>query len=624
MIQHRPEIDGLRAFAIIPVIFFHAGFSSFDGGFIGVDIFFVISGFLITSIIISDIEKDKFTIASFYERRVRRILPALFLVVLLCIPPAWTLLPPSQLQDFGESVVAVVFFISNVLFLTETGYFQNAAEVKPLLHTWSLAIEEQYYLLFPLFMTFVWKRHQKIVIISLVLIIFSSFILAQLATHIYPSAGFFLLPTRAWELLIGSLSAIYVQHYRINSNDFLAFIGFTLIITSIHLLEKTTPFPGIYAIPPVAGTALLLVYSDRNTIIGKFLGNKVLVGVGLISYSAYLLHQPLFVFLRILRPDSDNKYYYYLLIFLTFFLAYFSWKYVENPFRKMQINQRRLFRTTAFVALLIASTGFAHYFIYPFPSNYDGEKIFRNQVPAICDFYAVDELDDSCLYFGKSKSNLLIWGDSHAWALSAGLRNALSDEFHISQVTTSACRPSESNLRPNEIERYATKSGNHTFGPACKKSNAFVSQLLRTKRFDAVIIAMAEEHIKTLSPQFIHFLEQNINGRIIVIGPAPQWHDKLPRIASARNNTNFTTRLIKSELFEVDSALKERFFQAKRVSFYSLLDLLCSNNKNCIVEVPAAPHKDRYISWDYGHLSLSASNYVATHIRHFIHATTLY
>ena len=209
--KYRREIDGLRAVAVLPVIFFHSGFEIFSGGFVGVDVFFVISGYLITTIIINEMDGGTFSLLNFYERRARRILPALFFVVLCCLPVAWYLLMPLEMKDFSQSLVAVATFSSNILFWRESGYFSAPSELKPLLHTWSLAVEEQFYILFPLFLMAAWRFGKRAIVWALVVVSVISMTLAQWGAYNHPSAAFYLLPARAWELLIGSLAAFYLQ-----------------------------------------------------------------------------------------------------------------------------------------------------------------------------------------------------------------------------------------------------------------------------------------------------------------------------------------------------------------------------------------------------------------------------
>jgi peptidoglycan/LPS O-acetylase OafA/YrhL len=285
-VKYRREIDGLRAVAVLPVILFHAGFSAFSGGFIGVDVFFVISGYLITTIILAEKEKGTFSLATFYERRARRILPALFFVMLCCFPFAWLWLLPSHLEDFSKSLIAVSAFSSNILFWQESGYFATAAELKPLLHTWSLAVEEQYYVLFPLFLMLMWKLRKRWILGSLVVIAMASLALAQWGAYSQPSATFFLLPTRAWELAIGALIAFYFL-YRKNHVDFitanktisetLGILGIVLICYSIIVFDKSTPFPSFYALIPTIGTGLIIVFTTPQTLVGRLLGTKKLL-----------------------------------------------------------------------------------------------------------------------------------------------------------------------------------------------------------------------------------------------------------------------------------------------------------------------------------------------------------
>jgi peptidoglycan/LPS O-acetylase OafA/YrhL len=209
--NYRREIDGLRALAVLPVILFHAGFETFSGGFVGVDVFFVISGYLITTIILTELEQGKFSLINFYGRRALRILPALFLVMLVCIQFAWFWLLPSDMKGFSQSLVTVSVFASNILFWRKSGYFDTASELKPLLHTWSLAVEEQYYILFPLFLMLFWGRGKRWMLVTLGLVSIASLAVAQWAAYAKPAVAFYLLPTRAWELLIGALAAFYLS-----------------------------------------------------------------------------------------------------------------------------------------------------------------------------------------------------------------------------------------------------------------------------------------------------------------------------------------------------------------------------------------------------------------------------
>lgn len=361
--DYRKEIDGLRALAVLPVILFHAGFETFSGGFVGVDVFFAISGYLITTIILAELEQGKFSIVNFYERRARRILPALFLVMLASIPFAWVLLTPFDLNSFAESLIAVPLFVSNIFFWREGGYFETSAELKPLLHTWSLAVEEQYYVLFPLFLMLFWKYGKRWIRATLGLTFLASLIVAQWASYAKPDAAFYLLPTRGWELLIGAFAAIYLS--QTNQKKFSkclselgGWLGVVLIFYAVFAYAKATPFPGFYALAPTLGTALIILFANRQTIVGKFVGNKLFAGIGLISYSAYLWHQPVLAFARHWSTHLDQL-LTSLLVTFVLAISYLSWRFIERPFRSKERFDRKFVFTASFVgALVFIFTGY--------------------------------------------------------------------------------------------------------------------------------------------------------------------------------------------------------------------------------------------------------------------------
>lgn len=331
--KYRPEIDGLRAVAVVPVILFHAGFDLFSGGFVGVDVFFVISGYLITTLLIEDIENNRFSIVRFYERRARRILPALFVVMLTCIPFAWMWMLPNQMKDFSQSLVAVSLFASNILFWKQSGYFAAAAEEKPLLHTWSLAVEEQYYLLFPVFLFVAWRFGRNRVFWSIAVLAGASLLLSEWGWRNKPDANFYLAPTRAWELLVGSIAAFIANKRGPQTNDILAWLGLGGIAFAIFWYDELTPFPSVYGLVPVIGTALIVLFGNKGTSAARLLSMNAFVGIGLVSYSAYLWHQPLLAFARVYAVGAENQLVIGILVFCSFVLAACSWKYVEVPFR---------------------------------------------------------------------------------------------------------------------------------------------------------------------------------------------------------------------------------------------------------------------------------------------------
>ncbi|MDZ7752521.1 MAG: acyltransferase family protein [Gammaproteobacteria bacterium] len=458
---YRPEIDGLRAVAVLPVMLFHGGFEGFGGGFVGVDVFFVISGYLITSIILADKEKGRFSLLTFYERRARRILPALFFVMVACLPLAWTLLGPSELKDFSQSLFSVVFFASNFLFWIESGYFDAAAELKPLLHTWSLAVEEQFYLVFPLLLMLFWRLGRKAIFIGVTVIGAASLALAEAWASSFPSAGFFLLPTRAWELMLGALAAIYFtssvgQTHRLGknplANDALSWLGLVLILASVLVFNEELPFPSVYTLAPTLGTLLIILFSSPATTSGRLLGSGLLVGLGLISYSAYLWHQPLFVFARHYNAVEPRPEVFAGLIVITIFLAYLSWHYIERPFRgKNRIGRKRVFQFAVAGSCIFAIGGTAGHISNGFlkQKTTDHQRTLLASAQASpkrqechTDGPGYRKPGDACAYFG-AKASWAVFGDSHNVELAYALANELlPDGIGIRHYTISDCIPS--------------------------------------------------------------------------------------------------------------------------------------------------------------------------------------
>ncbi len=454
--KYRPEIDGLRAIAVIPVILFHAGFEQFSGGFVGVDVFFVISGYLITTIILSEKEQGTFSLAKFYDRRARRILPALFLVMIVSLPFAWFWLLPSDMKDFSQSLIAVSTFSSNILFWQETGYWGVDNELKPMLHTWSLAVEEQYYILFPLFLMLMWKLRKRWILTSFMLLAAFSLMASQWGADNMPTANFFLLPTRAWELAIGASIAFYFLYKKQTIQALLSYtvidealsiIGLSLIGYSVFSFNQATPFPGLLALIPTVGAGLIILFSSKNTFVGRILGSKILVGIGLISYSAYLWHQPLFAFARHRSLTEPSDLLYTALALITFPLAYLSWKYVEKPFRTRGLLSRRaIFTFWIFGSAVFIAIGAAGHIT----DGFNGLS-FKNKLTQadIEEKWKVNhglskKCNDSFPLSSECRTSeepeILIWGDSFAMHLVQGIMVSNSDP-KIIQMTKSVCGP---------------------------------------------------------------------------------------------------------------------------------------------------------------------------------------
>ncbi len=470
--KYRAEIDGLRALAVLPVILFHAGFQWFSGGYVGVDVFFVISGYLITTIIISEMAEGKFSIVNFYERRARRILPALFFVMAVCLPFAWLWLTPNDIKDFGQSLVAVSIFSSNILFWLESGYFDTAAELKPLLHTWSLAVEEQFYILFPIFLLLAWRLGIKWILILLSILFFISLCFAVWAAQYatYPkiiSGAFFLLPFRGWELLIGVFAAFYLKHNTHlkshNLNQAFSLLGFGMIVYSIIVFDKTTPFPSLYTLIPTIGAGLLIICTVPNTLIHKLLSIKFIVAIGLISYSAYLWHQPLLAFERHRSVEEVSNLTLICLCCVSLIMAWFSWKYVEGPFRnRKKFSRKVIFKLSATGMLLFSTIGLTVHFtdglerlkilsysaeerniysIIKLNTNYD---IYDRMYSSNCKLWAKDVIDLPSAEFDKCSklfgSPLIVLGDSHAMNVFNIFAQSNIYDFVVG-LSQGGCRP---------------------------------------------------------------------------------------------------------------------------------------------------------------------------------------
>ncbi|MEA3182673.1 MAG: hypothetical protein QOI59_6196 [Gammaproteobacteria bacterium] len=339
--SYRPEIDGLRAIAVMSVILSHAGIRGMAGGFLGVDIFFVISGFLISGMILDNLDDKNFSIRNFYERRIRRILPALFLVSGLCLVPGWFLMSANAYKNLAESVVASLLSANNILLTITSGYWEMESSFRPLLHTWSLGVEEQYYLVVPFVMVVAYRYFGRHAAWTIGVISLGSFILCIWAMTTHPVGNFYLLPTRAWELGLGGLAVIYLRRQRVTpSSGKLAALGLVATVACMVLVPQETPTPSPVVLIPVVGTALVLVFC-RAGLAYRLLVLPPMRWIGLISYSAYLWHQPLFAFLRVASPREPATWEYVALIPVTLILAWLSWRYVEKPFRNRKAMSYR-------------------------------------------------------------------------------------------------------------------------------------------------------------------------------------------------------------------------------------------------------------------------------------------
>ncbi|HEY9280780.1 MAG TPA: acyltransferase family protein [Eoetvoesiella sp.] len=468
---YRREIDGLRAVAILPVVFFHAGLTVFSGGYFGVDIFFVISGYLITSIILGQKKSGTFSFLNFYERRARRIFPALFFMILVCFVFAWLWMMPSDLKQFSQSVIAATSFSSNFFFWQHSGYFDMAAELNPLLHTWSLAIEEQFYLIFPIFIVVMWPFKRLWMYGLLLAGGVASLVLAQWTAFNMPSAGFYLLPTRVWELLAGVFAAFYLsrashQHERASAADgALGLLGLVLIAIAVFFFDDDVKHPGFTTLVPVVGALLIILFATPQNLAGKLLGNKALVGVGLISYSLYLWHQPLLAFAKIRFGSEIGDSDFIALILLSFVLAYVSWRFIEQPFRNRKaFSQAKIFSFSTGFCVLFLSVGSLGHLTNGFNDLIRGAlSAEENAILSIIEAHAsgsvANSINPSQCVFNTNKINadfvdsfkkckelhgpaVLVVGDSHAEDMFGAFYHSNLYQFMIG-LTSGGCRPGE-------------------------------------------------------------------------------------------------------------------------------------------------------------------------------------
>ncbi len=444
--QYRKEIDGLRALAIVPVIFFHADFTLFTGGFVGVDVFFVISGFLITSLLLEEHGNKHFSFLNFYERRARRILPALFLMLLVSAALAYRLLSPWDLSDFAKSLLGANLFIANIAAYQQSGYFDASSAIKPLLHIWSLSIEEQYYFILPILLVVLLRWGARVLTLGLGILFAASLFASERKLSQDSSAAFYFIYSRAWEMLLGSICALFSLKQLHKVSDWLhqtaAFAGVVMIVFAILTFTQDTPFPGLFALMPTLGTALVLLFARSTTLVGRWLANPLFVGIGLISYSAYLWHQPVFAFYRYQSLNHPTQNAMLICIALSFLLAYLSWAFVERPFRdKKRFTQKQVFMSAlvgifAFcsVAIITHQTkGFPNRFPAKYANAFDPPKVKEGK---ICHFTPLNSQSnmDGC-EFGDISSSWVVFliGDSHA----SSLIGALDEEFqrlHIKGV----------------------------------------------------------------------------------------------------------------------------------------------------------------------------------------------
>lgn len=663
---YRPEIDGLRAIAVLPVVLFHAGVSIFSGGYVGVDIFFVISGYLITSILISDLEKNKFSILNFYERRARRILPALFFVMLATLPFSLLYLFPVQYKDYSQSLVAVSWFVSNFLFWKESGYFEEASEDKPLIHTWSLAVEEQYYIFFPILLFFLWKNRSFLVPILLIITLLS-LSYAEYGSKHFPSSNFFLFPSRIWELMIGSLAAIYLAHNSsLQKSNILTFIGFLLIGYSIFVFDSSTRFPSLYALAPVIGSLLIILFCSKDHFFGKVLSVKPFLFIGLISYSLYLWHQPIFAFIR-LRSIAEPPLYLMLMgALFSILLAYISWRFVEQPFRAKHnsvfaIGRSKIFKFSIVGMIAFSLLGLFGQIQNGLPQRYESkvlniiaERYDVNPHGDLCHFRPIDfptHPIKNCLFKNdtRSENKVALLGDSHAKSLHWAIQNQLRDKNISLYVSTyEACPPirgilrmdykeSKCDLYNSETFKYLEQNNFNTYILSARWSLYILGEMFNNQEggvelgsghhFDLVEYSNLnsppedQKRMRRVVQAYVDEIEKILDQgkKIILIDPVPEagWHvpDTLAKLQQYTDSEQ-----ILSTSFELYKERNQFFIDAmETISNQNFIrikpqNILCSEKTNrCVHELD-----ERVLYFDDDHLNNKGAELISSILEEYI------
>nr|WP_298522028.1 acyltransferase family protein [uncultured Halomonas sp.] len=659
--EYRPEVDGLRAVAVIPVILFHAGFDFFSGGYVGVDIFFVVSGYLITNIIYNEIQNDEFSIIKFYERRARRILPALFFVSLISIVLAWMWMLPKEFEEFSKSLIAVNLFVSNVYFATDMGYFAGAAEMKPFLHTWSLAVEEQFYLFFPLAMLVLGALKKRYLLFFVFLAFITSLTIAEWASTRYESYNFYLLPSRVWELMAGSIIAIFFYKREFKSSKVICNIGASsgliLISYSIVSFDEDTPFPGLWALLPVLGASLVILFARVDNLVGRLLSFKPIVVIGLISYSAYLWHQPIFVFARERSLGNLSNADFLLLSLLSLFLAYFSWKFVEQPFR----NKRRFTRPQIFSGAFVMSIlmlGFGAYGIYSkgMPGRLDtavaqianvrNDRHLQSEGCQSTPSQTIS-IEDSCEYNENYSEKMVVWGDSQATPLVGPVaKKARSLNMGVKQFVYTNCLPIAGYSRSDRPEcgrfnnavldtivsnknikmvfmlgryplQFEGKSFNNQEGGAEEKHRVYAVPIEGVKSKEYIYSEDRVEVVGELIQETVNTLVNN-NVKVVLIYPVPEVGWDVPSLLAKEKMYGIERERMLSTSHEV--------FKERTESSYQQLDmiqdhenllrvkpelLLCDTQlpNRCITQI-----ENKILYYDSNHLSRYGATMLIDHI----------
>ena len=613
---YRADIDGLRALAVLPVVFYHAGVRGFSGGFVGVDIFFVISGYLITGILVRDVALNQHSIFEFYRRRILRIFPALMALLLVVTIGAIFLSLPSEIADYARSLGATALFVSNIGFYQGTDYFNLGAASQPLLHTWSLAVEEQWYILWPVILAAIGPRRPRLMLGTAIGITLVSFLCGLWLLPIDSAATFYLLPSRAWELGIGAvLAMIAFKPARGLLTEGLAVLGLILILASVKLYTPETAFPGLAALPPCLGAALLIHSGQSGTWVSRLLSIKPLLFIGWISYSLYLWHWPVIVFTEtglFLAPGFVTT---TAMVLVSVALATLSWRYVERPFR----TSARSWKTRTVLASGLAAIVATLLLAAATPALLRALGVFTPAQVAMANIVKFDgdgayrrgtcfmvgprsHYDPSCLATDGKRPAILVVGDSHAAQLWPGFA-PYRDRFDVLQATVTGC---VAKIFPKPWKGYceAVIDGALQGWIAQHKPAALIlASRWRANGLDGLEATLRDPIVRAAHP--------------VLVGPIPQYSTALPRLlvfAERRHDPGLVARSLLEEPFEVDRTLRAMALRTG-TPYVSLIDMLCTGHDCRALAAPNVP-----MQFDYGHLTAQGSSIVVAGLMRHIAA----
>jgi peptidoglycan/LPS O-acetylase OafA/YrhL len=601
---YRADIDGLRALAVLSVVIYHAFPNALRGGFIGVDIFFVISGFLISSIVFDNLEHDNFGFLEFYSRRVRRIFPALVLVLLTCLAFGWVLLLADEYQALGKHVAAGAAFMSNFALWSESGYFDWSEHAKPLLHLWSLAIEEQFYLFWPLLLWLAYRRHNSFLGLTF-LIALASFAINVGTVTRYPVAAYYSPLSRFWELMIGGILAYLVLHkpqYFPKYSGIRSLAGLLLIATALLFLKDDNAFPGWWALLPTLGTFLMLSATPSAWLNRHVLSNRLLVGFGLISYPLYLWHWPLLYLIYLV--GSPSRWTKLIVLVVSVLLAAMTYLFIEKPIRRAGRLNPALYLTAAMVAC--GCFGLSSYLSGGFGSRLPQQfnqfsRLAPASVPYSCELYDRVNFPAKCTQVLRRPA-VFIWGDSHANSLAAGFIPLQErGEISLLEVTGLGCPPLL-NFKTNDNQK-------------CGEINDYALRSIRLTRPDIVVLhAIWEAYDLSRLDSTVQQLKDAGARNIVLLGPVPRWNGSLLRSilrcwrpsSSAETFPLYSKCGLDSSVPEVDASLRQT---ARRldIGYISAYQALC-NSDGCLTHVNEG--SDQLATYDYGHLSAGAAQYL--------------